>query len=338
MAEVNIDHRRHGCYKVLLNGGNGVKANSTKGYLCVITAAVLWAGSGTVGKALFGTGVTPMDVVQVRATFGSLFVALFFACRARHLFRVRRADLVFLILLGGVVMALVQLTYFTTISKIQVAAAILLQYLAPILVAFYSICFWRERLTLFKVLSVCLSFAGCYLVVGGYNLQLLQLNRVGILWGVASAVCYATYTLLGERGMQRYSPWTVLFYALFFSAITWHILYPPFHYLFAGFTMSQWVGLIYIAVFGTAIPFGLYFVGINYVRSTRASITATLEPISAGFIAYLFLGEILEPLQILGGALVIVAIVMLQLRSEQDALTPELIRTQATQSNPPEQS
>jgi drug/metabolite transporter (DMT)-like permease len=87
---------------------------------------------------------------------------------------------------------------------------------------------------------------------------------------------------------------------------------------------------------GTAIPFGLYFVGINYIRSTRASITATLEPISAGFIAYLFLGEVLEPLQILGGVLVIVAIVLLQLQSEQDELTPELIRARTVQSSPPE--
>jgi drug/metabolite transporter (DMT)-like permease len=87
---------------------------------------------------------------------------------------------------------------------------------------------------------------------------------------------------------------------------------------------------------GTAIPFGLYFVGINYIRSTRASITATLEPISAGFIAYLFLGEILEPLQILGGVLVIAAIVLLQLQTEQDELAPELIRAQATQRNTPD--
>ncbi len=88
---------------------------------------------------------------------------------------------------------------------------------------------------------------------------------------------------------------------------------------------------------GTAIPFGLYFVGINYIRSTRASITATLEPISAGFIAYLFLGEILEPLQILGGVLVIAAIVLLQLQSEQDELTPELIRAQASQNSTPDE-
>ncbi|UCG14559.1 MAG: EamA family transporter [Deltaproteobacteria bacterium] len=307
---------------------------SNKGYLCVISAAILWASSGTVGKALFAGTVTPMDVVQTRSTFGSLLLALFFGLRARQLFRIRLKDLGFLIILGSVVMALVQLTYFTAISKIQVAAAILLQYLAPILIAFFSICFWKERVTAAKLLSLFLAFTGCYLVVGGYNLQLLHLNRVGIIWGLASAVCYAAYTLLGERAMHRYPPWTVLFYALFFSAISWHILYPPFYYFQAGFTLSQWVGLIYIAVMGTAIPFGLYFVGISYVRSTRASITATLEPISAGFIAYLFLGEKLEPLQILGAVLVIGAIVVLQLRSERDELTPELIRARATQSNP----
>ena len=137
--------------------------------------------------------------------------------------------------------------------------------------------------------------------------------------------------------MHRYSPWTVLFYALLFSAIPWYIFYPPFNYLWAGFTLPQWLGLLYIAFMGTAIPFGLYFVGINYIRSTRASITATLEPISAGFIAYLFLGEILEPLQILGGVLVIAAIVLLQLQSEQDELTPELIRARTAQSSPPDE-
>jgi drug/metabolite transporter (DMT)-like permease len=301
-----------------------------------MSAAILWAASGTVGKGLFAGGITPLDVVQVRATFGSLLLALFFATRARHLFRIQGKDVWLLLFLGSVVMALVQLTYFTTISKIQVAAAILLQYLAPILVACYSICFWKERLTMVKVLSLFLSFMGCYLVVGGYSLHLLHLNRAGIVWGLASAVCYASYALLGERAMHRYSPWTVLFYALLFSAIPWYIFYPPFHYLVAGFTWPQWAGLLYIAFLGTAVPFGLYFVGINYIRSTRASITATLEPISAGFIAYLFLGETLETLQVLGGILVIMAIVILQSRSEKDELAPELVRAQSAHSNSPE--
>jgi drug/metabolite transporter (DMT)-like permease len=135
--------------------------------------------------------------------------------------------------------------------------------------------------------------------------------------------------------MHRYSPWTVLFYALAFSAVSWHIFYQPFHYLRAGYTLNQWAGLCYIALFGTAVPFGLYFVGINYVRSTRAMITATLEPIAAGFIAYLFLGEALEPLQIIGAALVIGAIVVVQLHAEQDELTPEMIRSRAAERRAP---
>lgn len=310
-------------------------SGSGKGYLCVLAAAIMWAISGTTGKALFESGITPMEVVQLRATLASLLLVIVFSVRRRDLFRIRRADIGYFLLLGGVAMALVQVTYFYAISKLQVAAAILLQYMAPILVALFSMCFWKERPTATKLGALVLSFLGCYLVVGGYNLQFVQMNRVGILWGLGAAVCYAGYALLGERGMHRYSPWTVLFYALAFSALSWHIFYEPFHYLRVGYSLIQWTGLCYIAVFGTAIPFGLYFVGINYVRSTRAMITATLEPISAGFIAYLFLGEALEPLQIFGAALVIGAIILLQLRSERDEMTPELIRSRSVETREP---
>jgi drug/metabolite transporter (DMT)-like permease len=153
------------------------------------------------------------------------------------------------------------------------------------------------------------------------------MNILGILGGLGAGVSAAAYTLLGERGMHRYKPSTVLFYAMAFGSLTWHIIYPPFHYVETGFSLYQWKRLIYIAVMGTIIPFGLYFVGINYIRSTRAIITATLEPISAGFMAFFFLGEAMESLQILGGMIVVGAIVLLQTQREHDEMTPELIRT-----------
>ncbi len=134
------------------------------------------------------------------------------------------------------------------------------------------------------------------------------------------------YTLLGEQGMHRYSPWTVLFHAMVFAAVTWHVIYPPFHYLRAGFSPAQWGWIIYISVMGTILPFGLFFLGVNHIRSTRASITATVEPITAGLLAFFLLGEKLEMPQILGGTMVIGAIVVLQIWQEQDRMTPELIR------------
>ncbi len=300
--------------------------NLVKGYLCVVAAAIMWASSGTAGKGLFEQGITPFELVQIRVTFSAVLMAAFFGIWARGLFRIRIQDLGYFLLLGGVGMTMVQGTYFYTISKIQVAAAILIQYLAPVFVAFYAFCFWKERLTASKFSAILLAVGGCYLVVGGYNLQLLQMNRLGIMGGLTSAVCFAGYTLLGERGMHRYGPWTLLFYAMAFSALAWHIFYPPFHYMVAGFSRAQWGWILYITVVGTIMPFGLYFVGINYIRSTRASITATLEPISAGLLAFLFLGETLEFLQVVGGVLVIGAIILLQVQQEQDDLAPELIR------------
>jgi len=291
--------------------------------------AILWGSSGTAGKALFETGISPFELVQIRLTLSTVLMAVGFGILSPGLFRIRLKDIGYFLIFGGVAMAMVQSTYFYAISKIQVAAAILLQYLAPILVALYSVCFWRERLTLIKSIALGLSFSGCYLVVGGYDLQLLHMNRLGILGGLASALCAAGYSLLGERGMHRYTPSTVLFYSMAFGALTWHIIYPPFHYLAAGFSSYQWKWIFYIAVLGTIIPFGLYFTGVNYLRSTRALITATLEPISAGFMAFLFLGEAMEPLQILGGTAVLGAIVLLQTQREQDEMAPELIRVRA---------
>ncbi len=272
--------------------------------------------------------MSPFNLVQIRVTLASAIIFIVFFLLSRDLLRLRPKDIPFFLLLGSVVMAAVTGSYLYTISKIQVAAAILIQYLAPILVAIFAMLFWKERPSFIKITALFLAFGGCFLVVGGYNLALLHMNLLGILGGLTSAVAFAGYSLLGERAMHRYRPWTVLFYALAFSALTWHLVYPPFTYLRAGYSLAQWGWIFYIAIVGTILPFGLFFAGINHIRSTRASITATLEPIFAGVLAFILLGERLLLLQVIGGCMVILAIVLLQLQQEHDELAPALIRTQ----------
>ncbi|WP_445900184.1 DMT family transporter [Desulfosoma sp.] len=240
--------------------------------------------------------------------------------------RIAWRDVVYFMILGITGLAMVQFTYFYTISKIKVAAAILLEYLAPVLIALYSVTIAREKLTWPTMVAVTGATLGCYLVVGGYNLNLFHLNKVGLLSGLASAVSFAWYSVHGEHSMRRYSPWTVLFYAFFFAALFWNIAHPPLEAFRHAYAPVQWAWILYIAVLGTLMPFGLYFHGINLIRSTRASVTATLEPILAGFVSYFFLGETLERLQIIGGFLVIGAVILLQVRREFDDATPELLR------------
>ena len=300
--------------------------SSLKGYFSVIAASVLWASSGAVGKALFSQGVTPYDLVQIRVTFASLTFGAYLLIFNRHLLKISRADIKWMFIHGAFLMALVQISYFYTISKLQLMTALLLQYLSPILVAIYASLFWAEKMTRFKVLAIIMAFTGCYLAVGGYNLDNLKLNVDGILGGLMADLSYAAYCLLGEKLMNKYSPWTVVFYALFFAAFTWHVVHPPFKYFYASYSTTQLLGMSYIILVGTIGAFSLFFWGINYIRSTRAMITATLEPVSAGFIAWIFLGETLEELQILGAIFSVCAVAILQIGSEHDSMAPQTLR------------
>jgi drug/metabolite transporter (DMT)-like permease len=268
-------------------------------------------------------------LVQLRLTISTICLFVWLVIRHPRLLKIPAKDLLYFVVLGSCAMASVQFTYLLAISKINVAAAILLQYLAPSIIAIYSVVFARERLRCATALAVFGAAIGCYLVVGAYNFDMLALNVTGIASGLLSAIAFAWYSVQGEYGMRRYGPWTVLFYAMLFGALTWNLFHPPLEAFTHAYTPVEWAWILYIALLGTLVPFGLYFEGISRIRSTRASVTATIEPITAGILSYIFLREIMEPLQVLGGILVIASIILLQVKQEIDPKAPSAIRLQA---------
>ncbi len=299
------------------------------GYLYVVLSALMWGLSGSMAKFLFRSGISPYQLVQLRLSISAGGLFLWLLIRNPALLRIYRKDIFYFILFGTVGMAGVQFTYLFTISKINVAAAILLQYLAPIFIVLYSIVFMREKLEATTIIALVGATLGCYLVVGAYNVDILSMNLAGIISGILSAITFAWYSIHGEYGMRRYNPWTVLFFALLIGALVWNVLHPPLEAFMHAYSPIQWIWIIYIGVLGTLVPFGLYLEGINLIRSTRASITSTLEPITAGIISYIFLNEIMETLQITGGVIVIASIILLQLKQEQDDKAPSIIRAKS---------
>lgn len=287
------------------------------GYVYVVLAALLWASSGSAAKFLFLGGVSPFQLVQLRSTISAALLLLWLIAAKRSLLKIKRKDLVYFFLLG-ISLGATQFTYLYAISRINVAAAILLQYQAPVLIAGYALFFKRRRLSPVTLAALLGAVTGCYLMVGGYNLDILNMNRHGILSGLACAFAFALYSVKSEYGMRSYNPWTVVFYALLFAAVIWNVLEPPLSAFSLTYSAVSWWWILFIAVFGTVIPYGLYNEGIDLILPTRASITATLEPVIAGGISFLFLGEMMEPLQLTGAGLVIASVLILQIRKDPD--------------------
>jgi drug/metabolite transporter (DMT)-like permease len=296
-----------------------MKKTERRGYFYILIGTTLWGISSVVAKSLFNFGLPPAELVQIRLTFATLTLLLILLIFDRNRMIVSWRDIPYFLVLGFVGVAGVQFTYYYTISKIHVGPAVLIQYLSPVWIALYAFIFQKEPLPKRKIAALLLALLGCYFTVGGYRMDLLRLNRTGIVSGLISSLFFSFYALYGEKGLKKHDPWTLILYGFGFGAVFYWILISPMKVITQGYSFKIWMAFIYIAIFSTLIPFGLYFKGIERVRATRASITATWEPVVAGLTAYFVLGEVLSPLQVTGGIAVISAIVLLQMAQEKAA-------------------
>jgi drug/metabolite transporter (DMT)-like permease len=298
------------------------------GYVLAAIAAASWATGGLAAKWLFspvnsqtsawpfpplGLSVDPVLLSAARAMVAFAMLLVYLLLRRRAALRISLRDLPFLGIFGVVGLALVHFTYFKTISMTGVATAILLEYLAPIIVFVFSVSFLKERLTWTLPGAVLLSVSGCALMVGAFGEGGVTVSAEGLAWGLSSAVFFAGYTIMGKYAATRYSSWTVLTYGLGFAALFWVIYLKGPGDVFVLLSDPKGLAAVsFIAVVSTVIPFGAFLKALQYIEATKASVTSTLEPVIAGIAAWWILGEVLTPLQVLGGVLVLGAISLAQ--------------------------
>jgi len=287
------------------------------GYAMVLTAATLWALNGTVSKVLLTSAGVPSErLTQVRATgaFALLFAALVFS--RRRTLRVRLRELPFLAVFGVVGLAFVTWFYFLAIERLDIGVALLIQYVAPVLVALYARYVLHEPVRRRIWLALGLAIVGLSLL-----LELwagLELDGVGVVASIGAAFTFALYILMADRGLRSRSTSSLLAYGFLFASLFWAIAQPWTSFPWGliddsasllgrldGTSLPVWLLMTWMVVFGTIVPFGLLVASLRHVTATRAGILAMFEPVAGAAIAYLWLQETLSPSQLLGAVVVL---------------------------------
>ena len=291
--------------------------NTLKGYFYIIGATTFWGISATIAKFLFTQHVETLILVQMRISISCLLLLIFFLLFKRHLLVVKLKDLYKFALLGILGIVGSNFTYYFTIAATNVATAILIQYLAPLIVLLYAALSHAEKVTPIKIFSGSVSLIGCYLAVAGKDFSIITINHLGLLTGLASAFCWSFTTIWLKRLLKQYNVWTCLIYAFISGALFWIIINPPSKIIDAHYSVETWEMFFGFALISILIPHSLYFSGMRYLTASRGIITATFEPIVAIVSAFFIVNEVLTPIQIVGAILVITAIVILQIKQEE---------------------
>jgi drug/metabolite transporter, DME family len=203
---------------------------------------------------------------------------------------------------------------------LPVAVAIVLQYTAPALVVAATSLPARRLPSRPVAASLVAALAGVVLITGAMG-DLGALDPVGVTLGLASAALFASYTLLGQRA-RRDLPALPLMLRVFAVAAVFWSLFPDARPEMELLDRTRLLGVLFVGIGGTLVPFLLYVWAVAHVRAERAAIAATLEPVVAALAAWTWLGQRLTVTQIVGGALVILAVLGLARRPDAEEVPP----------------
>lgn len=287
-------------------------STALRGSAAVLLAAALFGISGAVARLVFRDAALPPTVLvalRMSLSFAGLLPVL--ALANPSLLQVPRDRWLPLLLWGAGPMLLVQYTYFLAIAETNVATAIFLEYLAPILSALYRWGFRGERPGPALLAGIGLSVGGAGLLVLGGQ-QGMRLSPLGLAYGLSAAFAMAWYSEWGGRFEGRVGPWAQLVWGMGGAALAAQFVTPPWVLAPYLADRSLWPFYGFLAVLASAVPFGLYIYGVRALPATVAMIIATAEPVVAAVVAWVLLGEGLGWLQLAGAGAIVAAVVTVQ--------------------------
>lgn len=281
------------------------------GSAVILIAGILWGFMGVFVNLLKSLGFTAVQCTTLRVVFAALIFLIYTSVTNPKLLKIKLKDLPLLAATGMIGVAGMSLLYISCIDKTSLSVAVVLLYLSPVWVMLMSLVFLKDKFILNKALAAVLAFLGCWLVAGTGEMKI----NAGILFGLASGIAYASYSIFGTFALKKYGSLTVTTYAFLFGALLM-LFIGDVKGIVETVSMS---GEVFKTVFYSlatglvtaVLPFILYTKGLETVPAGKAAVIACAEPLCASVLGRMLYGE---PLNYLGIFLIVAAILILNKR------------------------
>jgi len=273
------------------------------GILLIALSAASFGTLAIFGRFLYADGMDIFTVLFLRFGLAALLMVTIMIARKEPF--PRGKILLQLIGMGGLGYVGQSFSYLTAIKYASTGLVALLLYLYPIFVFVLSVIVLRERTTWMKVTALTLALLGTGLTVdpaGGH--------LPGILLAVCAALIYSVYIIVGTNVMKHVSP-VQSSMVIFASAGVVFGMLAALNGIHLPASGSGWLGIAGIVLIATVIPVAAFLAGLERIGPTNAAMLSTLEPVVTVLLAAWIFDERLKPIVLLGGGLILVAVILL---------------------------
>lgn len=288
--------------------------STRSGVAFALLAALFWGVSGAVAADAFAD-VSPARVAEARA----IVTALFFVPLAWFRGALSPGKGIWWFALFGVNLAIVNVTFYWAMDRLGVGPGATIQFLAPIFILLWMAAVQKRRVAGGVWVAAIVAVTGVSLITEAWNLE--GGDWVGVFWGLVSAVAFASYLMFGEYLGRSYPSMTIVTWGFLFASLIWLIFQPLWSFP-TDLSTEVWVKLLWVGLIGTAIPFLFEVSALRRASSGIVGVIATTEPVFAAATAWFLLEQHLSPVQMVGGAMVLVAAALVQRWGASDVEIP----------------
>ena len=289
------------------------------GYALYLCASFLFALNGSVSKSLLESGIPAARLSQLRVTSGFLILLVIVLLTNRQALRLKRSEIPALLLYGILGIAMTQFLYFISLQYLDIGVALLIEFTAPIMVALWFRFAKKEKQNIGVWIALAMALVGLAMVAQVWKGA--TLNTFGVVAAFGAAVALMIYYVSAESLVSKQNsrdPISLTMWGFAAAALFWAIGQPwwsfPWEVMGGAVpegplaSVPQWALLSYMVVLGTVVPFLLVLSSMRHIRASQASTIGMSEPVIAAFLAWVLLGEVFLPIQIIGGAIVLAGV------------------------------
>jgi drug/metabolite transporter (DMT)-like permease len=287
---------------------------TSRAVIRVVAAGTCWGLAAVMAKNAFDRGVPPVRMAEARVVVALVVLVSILVIWRRDLLWPPAGSWTALVAFGLCV-AGVNATYYIAIDRLPVGVAVSLQYTAPVLLlglaAVLAAIRRQPRSGRLAWVAAALTLTGAVLVSRAYR-GLNQVDGRGLLAAAASCFLFAGYLLSASRaGRRGVHAATVLFWGFVVSIVAWAFVAPWWSWPVSRLDQpGVALAVLGVGLVGTLLPFFLAVGAVRVLTPATAGIAATAEPPAAALFAWIFLGQHLAPIQLVGGALVIAGVAL----------------------------